>query len=144
MDQNQTIPNSSGTGDYGTNQDYLKKVDHDADMTNIRLRLESVESRVKDKAAIVTTIKEVLEQDRNIDPIMAEYFKNHVDITLLVTTAVDALDRKNFKTLMKKAGYGVLAFAYSLVLVAATVWVTNSVNSRTQPKSPSLSNSTSH
>lgn len=106
------------SGDYGSNQDYLKKVDHDADMEAIRRRLDAIETRTKDRSAVVATLEEVFGEggDHNIDPIMASYFKSgRVDLKPAVQSAVKEVDRDWFKGFLKKIGLGAWTLIVALI-----------------------------
>lgn len=143
MNEDQTSTPNSPQSDYGTNQDWLKKVDHEADMKDIRDRLEKLEqssekleTRTKDNPAMVVTITDLLEHDRNIDPVMTAYIRDHIDLKPFVKDAVDNLDKRLVKAFMKKTGIWVLGAIWSIVLIFATAWITVTVTNANTPKAP--------
>lgn len=92
--QNQNNQSGNGQGDYGSNSDYLQKVDHDADMTDIRKRLDALEARVLTRTNMVDTMKDVYENDRNIDPVISKHMSEYVDIKPVVEKTVSEVDRR--------------------------------------------------
>lgn len=125
--RNNKASQNNGQGDYGQNQDYLKKVDHDNDMSALRDRLDKLETYNKDRTAQTAAIKDVLENDRNIDPVMAEYVKSHVDLKPIVQSAVDDMDKRLAKAFMKKTGIWALGGVWSVILIVVTAWVTKKI-----------------
>lgn len=142
--RNNRQPSPPGSNaDYGSSDQYIQKTAYDGTMEVVNKRLDALEARVKDKAAVVATLKEVLEDDRNIDPIMTDYLTQHVNIEPLVKKHVDSLDGRQFKAIMKKAGYALIGLVYTLALIAATAWITTTVNNHTDTAT-STSNHAGH
>jgi hypothetical protein len=130
MNPNLTNPTNNGQGDYGSNQDYLKKVDHDADMVDVRKRLDAIEARVKDNAALAASFNEAFKNDRNMDATLCEVMAKHVlkDDTVKTTVKeiVDDTDRDWLKSHLKKIGFA--AWTLLIALVSGGVvalWLTS-------------------
>jgi hypothetical protein len=120
-EQTQTQHNSvlqpvNPTGDYTSNSDYLRRVDHDADMNDIRTRLGALEARVGTDAAMVTTLKGVFEEDHNIDPVMNTYFESgRIDLKPAVESVVNKIDRKWVFSFLKKMGFAAWTLVIALI-----------------------------
>lgn len=120
--------NASGNDDVGDISQYIQRADYNPTIEGINARLETLEARVGTNAAMVTTVQDMLEHDRNIDPVMTEYVEKHIDLKPTVQTAVDNMDKRLVKAFMKKTGIWVLGAVWSIILIVVTAWVTANVH----------------
>jgi hypothetical protein len=98
---------------------YLKKDDYDADIEAIKVRLDGLETRVKDRAALAGSVADAFDNDRNLDPILIKVMKNHViheeSVKVEIKKVVDKVDRDWFKSFMKRIGIAIGAIVIALI-----------------------------
>lgn len=93
----------------------LQDVASSDDLNELKARVEFLEKRVKDKSAIIATLKETLEEDRNIDVVFTKFIDEHIDLKTTIKKAVDNFDREWFKSFIKKGGLAIGAIALALI-----------------------------
>jgi hypothetical protein len=121
---NSSGPQAQTHDDQFDASDYLKQEDYNADIDGVKKRIETIETKIGTRPAIVATLEDVLEHDRNIDPVMTKYIEDHIDLMPMINKSVDTLDKRLVKAFMKKTGIWVLGAVWSLVLIIATAWIT--------------------
>lgn len=149
MEQNQNLQTkhqNSLSGDYGSNQDYLKKVDHDADMEDIRKRLDDLEGRVKTNEnfgkTFASAATDSVKLQTTVSDIIKSLLKDDTTTKDSVSVVIKDIDGRQTKTqllILGKIGIWTLSL---IVTASVTAWITASVTSQAT-KSQSNSQSTS-
>lgn len=99
--------------------DYLNVSDYNADIDDIRKRLDALESRVKDKPSLANSFNEAFEGDRNMDATLSKVIVNHVlkddTVKSAIKDMVNKIDRDYFKAFMKRFGWAIGAIILALI-----------------------------
>lgn len=115
----QTNPAAQADTDAFDSSEYLKQEVYDADIEAIKVRLDALEERVKDRSKLAASIADAFENDRNLDPILINLMKNHVihdeAVKSEVKKIVDKIDRDWLKSFMKRMGIAIGAIIIALI-----------------------------
>lgn len=103
--------------------EYLNKNEYNADIEDIRKRLDFLEGRVKDHASLATSFNEAFENDKAMDKVLVallcELIKKDPDFKKAVGDAVRESDRNWFISRLKSI-WGIV-WAILLLLIGAIV-----------------------
>lgn len=110
--------NQSSDDQFDT-RNYLKKDDYNADIDAIKVRLNTLEERVKNRSALAASFSDAFKNDRNMDAALIQVLKKHIvcdeDVKKEIRKVIDEIDRDWLKMFIKRIGFAIGTIVLSLI-----------------------------
>lgn len=111
--------NNSQGDDFTSAENYLQRQDYDADVEDIRSRLDSIESKVKDNDCFAETFNKAFvsskKLDKTIEDAVVSLIQTNTHVKDAISGKVRETDRDWQKAAMKKVGLAVWTILVSLL-----------------------------